>query len=41
MPSTPENPVADEASPMDWEVIENDPKATVSVYSSPEKEPLP
>lgn len=42
IPSTPLNPVALEATPIDWPlIVRPDPRVTVSVYSSPEKEPDP
>ena len=42
MPSTPEKPVAEEATPIDCSVMTKlSPSVTVSVYSSPEKEPEP
>lgn len=42
IPSTPVNPVAVEATPMDkFEIVNVSPSETVSVYSSPENEPEP
>jgi len=42
IPSTPLNPVAVLASPIDCDLMVNpEPKLTSSVYSSPEKDPLP
>lgn len=41
IPSTPEKPVEVDAEPIDWEETVRPPKLTVSVYSVPEKEPLP
>jgi hypothetical protein len=41
MPSTPLKPEAEEAAPIDWDETVRPPKLTLSVYSVPEKSPLP
>ena len=41
IPSSPENPVEEVAEPIDWEATVSPPKETLSMYSVPEKEPLP
>lgn len=41
IPSTPVKPVAVEAAPIPWFLTVNEPRITLSMYSSPEKDPDP